>query len=152
MLQTEQRAQKQEILEALREDATLDDAGAEAPVFDDLPAGLHALSEMQQSMWYLESEQPERDVFNLEITLRMHGALDVRALESALHDLLQRHAALRTVIVEHDAAPVQRIASVGETHLEPETVPGGDENALHAMLAAVLEKPFGAMHAPLYRC
>ncbi len=47
--------------------------------------------------------------YNMNLGLRLRGALDVAALEAAFNDLLERHETLRTVIYTEAAEPAQII-------------------------------------------
>src|SRR5690606_11475624 len=109
-LQAELRAYKDDIIGCLR-------ASDAASL---LPEGLHPLSNQQQSMWYLESEQPDLGVFNLFLALDIRGPLDIDALQAALTELFARHEALRASVVEHEGKPVQRIHSAPVITLSPE--------------------------------
>lgn len=51
--------------------------------------------------------------YNYPLVFRVRGALDFDALAGAVGDLVDRHEALRTVFVEHDGVPCQRILPVG---------------------------------------
>ncbi|HEX7029124.1 MAG TPA: amino acid adenylation domain-containing protein [Gammaproteobacteria bacterium] len=141
-LQEELRASKQDILASLAEDA------AAVPA---LPEGLHPLSSMQQSMWYLESEQPELGIFNLFIALDIRGPLDVDALQASLQQLLERHDALRATVAEHEGKPVQRIHPAPELALAAESLAGADDDELHTRLTRETARSFDVMHEPLYR-
>ena len=55
------------------------------------------LSFSQLRLWFLQQWEPEAPTFNAVRALRLHGALDVDALQRALGTLVERHEALRTV-------------------------------------------------------
>lgn len=65
------------------------------------------LSYSQLAMWFQHRMRGPNDVFNLGLTLRFTGPLDVAALIDALNDVVARHEALRTVFVEHEGIPYQ---------------------------------------------
>ena len=54
------------------------------------------LSSLQQSLWTLERLGSVGAAFNMPITLRAGGAVDVEALRCALSELVRRHESLRT--------------------------------------------------------
>jgi amino acid adenylation domain-containing protein len=68
----------------------------------------------QRRMWLVEQINPGTAAYNISNSVRLRGALDVRALERALNDVVARHGALRTTFsaegetllqVEHPHAP-----------------------------------------------
>ncbi|MCY1035330.1 amino acid adenylation domain-containing protein [Corallococcus sp. BB11-1] len=67
------------------------------------------LSFAQQRLWLLARMEPDSSAYNEPGVLRLSGPLDPTALAEALVDLLRRHEVLRTRVVEHDGAPVQRV-------------------------------------------
>ncbi|MBW8809155.1 MAG: amino acid adenylation domain-containing protein, partial [Lysobacter sp.] len=72
------------------------------------------LSYAQRRMWFIQQLERQGGVYNIPLPLRLRGALDVEALRLALRDLLDRHESLRTVFVEHDGEPWQRILAADE--------------------------------------
>ncbi len=67
------------------------------------------LSYSQLAMWFQHRMRGANDVFNLGLTLRFTGPLDVAALTEALNDVVARHEALRTVFLEHEGIPYQSV-------------------------------------------
>ena len=119
-------------------------AGAAAPSTDrpELVArpdrgDLLPLSGAQARLW-LVSREGASAAYNYPLVLRLSGELDTGALGAALDDVVARHEALRTVIVE--PGPRQRIlpdARVPFTVAEPAT-----PDRLAALVTAELERPF----------
>jgi amino acid adenylation domain-containing protein len=73
--------------------------------------GPAALSFAQQRFWFLDQLEPGNAAYNVPLHLRLLGPLDVAALEAALNELLQRHAALRTTFGFVDDELRQIVAS-----------------------------------------
>ncbi|WP_137873845.1 non-ribosomal peptide synthetase [Rhodococcus sp. Q] len=87
--------------------------GASRPdlVAGDRP-GVVPLSFAQQRMWILDRLGAGTDgagAYNVPISWRVQGSIDVVALAEAVRDLMIRHEALRTVFPEVDGAPQQVI-------------------------------------------
>ncbi|WP_373558786.1 condensation domain-containing protein [Streptomyces sp. WZ.A104] len=67
------------------------------------------LSFGQQRLWLLETLGDAGASYHLPVVLRLRGALDREALELALHDVLERHETLRTIVAENPEGPCQKI-------------------------------------------
>ncbi|MFC5184122.1 non-ribosomal peptide synthetase [Actinomadura harenae] len=69
------------------------------------------LSYAQQRMWFLNrlEEAGAGAAYNVPLTMRLSGDLDVAAMEAALGDVADRHESLRTVLPYVDGAPRQEI-------------------------------------------
>jgi amino acid adenylation domain-containing protein len=67
------------------------------------------LSFGQQRLWFMNRWDGPNATYNIPVTLRLRGPLDLAALRLALVDLQDRHESLRTVFPERDGSPEQRI-------------------------------------------
>src|SRR5579864_7603526 len=74
------------------------------------------LSYAQQRLWFLAQMEGVSEVYHMPFGVRLMGKLDRHALGLALDRIVQRHEALRTTFVMADGEPVQRIASVEDSH------------------------------------
>ncbi|WP_344174253.1 amino acid adenylation domain-containing protein, partial [Pilimelia columellifera] len=86
-------------------------APAERP--EQLPASF-----AQHRWWYLDRVDGGNATYNIPAALRLTGDLDQDALRQALGDVLDRHEALRTVLVEHDGTLHQVIRAPEDAHVE----------------------------------
>ena len=68
------------------------------------------LSFAQEGLWFLSQLEPTNPFYNEAVALRLHGSLNVVALEKSLNKIIQRHEALRTNFAMVDGQPVQVIA------------------------------------------
>ncbi len=67
------------------------------------------LSYAQQRLWFLDQLEPASADYNIPVTLRLRGVLDVAALQGALDEVVRRHEVLRTRLVTVDGAALQVI-------------------------------------------
>ncbi|MGU3435771.1 non-ribosomal peptide synthase/polyketide synthase [Actinomycetes bacterium M1A6_2h] len=74
------------------------------------------LSFAQQRMWFAHQLGSESG-YVMPIVLRLEGALDVTALEAALHDVVERHEVLRTIYPAVDGVPRQQILAASQVAL-----------------------------------
>src|SRR5262249_4602207 len=65
------------------------------------------LSVAQERLWFLDQIEPGSAFYNIPGAIRLTGALNVSALESALRELVRRHETLRTTFDIRDGRPIQ---------------------------------------------
>jgi amino acid adenylation domain-containing protein len=113
------------------------------------------LSFAQERLWFLDRLQPESAFYNVPLALRLDGALDARALERALGEVVRRHEALRTVFREVDGGPVQVIAPAAGFALTTEDLSGLEEESREAeaerRATAEAARPFDLVAGPVFR-
>ncbi len=68
------------------------------------------LSFGQEQIWLLNQLEPNNPFYNEQAALRLHGNLNVVALEQSLNKIIARHEALRTNFRTFNEQPVQVIA------------------------------------------
>jgi len=64
----------------------------------------------QQRFWFIDQFGHDREVYDVPYAIRIHGHLNVDALENALRDLAARHEALRTTFADKGGTLMQVIA------------------------------------------
>ncbi|MBB5867084.1 amino acid adenylation domain-containing protein [Allocatelliglobosispora scoriae] len=99
------------------------------------------LSFAQQRLWFLDKMEGPSFTYNAPLALRLRGPLDRGALRAALHDVVGRHEALRTLFVEVDERPMQRILDLDEVDLHF-TVVECDPDALTGLLETAARHRF----------
>ncbi|MEV4021180.1 amino acid adenylation domain-containing protein, partial [Nonomuraea angiospora] len=87
------------------------------------------LSFAQRRLWFLHRLEGRSATYNMPLTLRLSGAVDLEALRAALNDVVARHESLRTVFAEVDGEPRQVVL---REPLVPWQVVDGDMDTVRA--------------------
>jgi amino acid adenylation domain-containing protein len=113
------------------------------------------LSHEQKRLWILNQYEPRNISYNRPASYLLHGALNIKALESAFTAVIARHESLRTTYHLVDGTPMQRIETILECHFGMEYQDlSGDADPIEAArqqcnrLAAA---PFDLSRGPLIR-
>ncbi|MCW5315485.1 amino acid adenylation domain-containing protein [Nostoc sp. KVJ3] len=80
-----------------------------SPIKADRPQNL-PLSFAQERLWLLNQMEPDNPFYNEQTTIKLHGHLNVVALEQSLNKIIDRHEVLRTNFRTINEQPVQVIA------------------------------------------
>jgi len=75
------------------------------------------LSFAQQRLWFLDQFDPDSDLYNIPMAMRLRGPLLLGALSASVDTIVERHEGLRTSFPERAGEPYQLIASAGRNHL-----------------------------------
>ncbi len=105
------------------------------------------LSFAQQRMWFINQLEPEAPTYNIPITVRLTGELDVSSLRSAVRDVVERHEILRTTFPSVDGEPFQQVHAADSSMAEPDWAVVSDEAALVSAAGA----GFDVAAAPPFR-
>jgi amino acid adenylation domain-containing protein/FkbH-like protein len=104
------------------------DAGDITPAIESRgEIGPAPLSSAQRRMWFIDRFEHGSVAYHVSLSLRLHGELDVPALQWALDTIVQRHEVLRSVFVEIDGEPRQQVIAA-----EPFPLAAADLVALNA--------------------
>jgi amino acid adenylation domain-containing protein/non-ribosomal peptide synthase protein (TIGR01720 family) len=104
------------------------------------------LSFAQQRLWFLDQLDPNSPLYNIPGALRLHGSLNVAALERALNEIVRRHEVLRTNFVTVKRDPVQVITPQVDLPLPVidlrDVPPEEEEAALRRLSEEEARRPF----------
>jgi len=112
-------------------------------------ANIFPLSPAQERLWFLDQLVPGSSAFNLNISMRVHGALDVSALKKSFIELARRHEVLRTNLKSDNGRPAQVIPPVPDVRLK--VVQLRDEAEAQRLAALEANQPFDLAQDPLLR-
>jgi amino acid adenylation domain-containing protein/non-ribosomal peptide synthase protein (TIGR01720 family) len=117
--------------------------------------GMLPLSFAQQRLWFLNRLDPESESYNLPVTVRLKGELQVAALERTLSEIVRRHEVLRTRFVIVEGEPRQEILEAAPISLPVTDLSSliGEEREAAVREAATVEirKPFDLSDGPMLR-
>src|ERR1044072_7748920 len=109
----------------------------------------------QQRLWFLHQLTPKSPTYNVPAAMRLKGALDVKALEQSLIEVVRRHEILRTTFVVIDGEPVQLVAPVPTIPLRLEDLCRLPEPEHTSELKRLINEeslqPFNLVRGPLLR-
>ena len=112
------------------------------------------LSFAQQRLWFLDQLEPESVSYNVPLSVRMRGTLQIAVLERALHEIVRRHEILHTTFAVTDGEPVQVI---GPAHFQLEHIDLGllpadmREDTLLQLVEQEAVRPFDLARGPMLR-
>jgi amino acid adenylation domain-containing protein len=114
------------------------------------------LAPAQQQLWLFDQLDPGNPTYNIPAVLRVHGLLNLAALEWSLNAVVQRHASLRTTIAASQAEPVQVVAPFLSLlfpviDLTTLATPQGQEDEAQRQIDAEALLPFDLARGPLIR-
>ncbi|HEX6747845.1 MAG TPA: non-ribosomal peptide synthase/polyketide synthase [Longimicrobium sp.] len=117
--------------------------------------GALPLSFAQERIWFLDRLEPGSATYNIPGAWRLTGALDERALERAVGEIVRRHETLRTTFGEVDDSPVQVVAPFDGFVLPVDDLSGlsaaDREAALRRRAGEEVARPFDLSAGPLFR-
>ncbi|WP_338493620.1 amino acid adenylation domain-containing protein [Pseudomonas trivialis] len=106
------------------------------------------LSFAQERQWFLWQLDPHSAAYHIPGALRLHGQLDLAALQRSFDTLLARHDSLRTQLVEDGEQLWQHVLPEARVEIRQAHV---DESQLMAQVQAQVARPFDLHQAPLLR-
>ncbi|CCD85602.1 putative Non-ribosomal peptide synthase:Amino acid adenylation (Modular protein) [Bradyrhizobium sp. ORS 285] len=110
------------------------------------------LSFAQSRLWFLWRMDPGSSAYNMPVSIRLRGRLDIDALQRALDRLVVRHASLRTVFRQDGGEPEQIVCAPQPVALR-RIIFGGEDREQQAARVRRDEaaQPFDLESGPLLR-
>ncbi len=112
-----------------------------------------SLSFAQERLWFLDQLDPGGFAYNLPLTVRIFGELNILALGQAINEIVRRHEILRTKLLTRLGRPVQVVdpeLRIEIPVVDLSTTP--DPNAeLQRLAVEEAETPFDLASGPLLR-
>ncbi|GCE14614.1 non-ribosomal peptide synthetase [Tengunoibacter tsumagoiensis] len=113
------------------------------------------LNRAQRRLWFLQQVEPENIAYHVPFALRFVGQLDHQALDQSLQEIVRRHEALRTIFLQQDNEPFQRLLPSLVLSLPiddfSQLPPAEREQIVQEALVAEARVPFDLQLGPLIR-
>jgi amino acid adenylation domain-containing protein len=113
------------------------------------------LSLNQEHLWRLDQMMRGTSFFNMPYVWRLSGDLNIKVLEKALREIIQRHEALRTVFANVNGCPVQIVKEGSDLLLPVEDLRSVEPQQVSQKAATLIleerDRPFDLATGPLLR-
>jgi len=109
----------------------------------------YQLSYGQQAFWFIHKLRPDSAAYNIAVSARLRRSLDTSALRRSLAQLVERHAALRTIVIETESGPIQRASRLATVDFREVDAPSGDQHVREQVIEEY-RRPF-VLGQPLFR-
>lgn len=117
--------------------------------------GALPLSFAQERMWFLDQMQPGGSAYNIPAAVRIHGPLNVAALEQAVATLVERHEALRTAFTTVDGNARAVVGEPGPVSIAfndlSHVAESAREEHMQRLATAEAAQPFDLARGPMFR-
>ncbi|MDD4921487.1 MAG: amino acid adenylation domain-containing protein, partial [Bacteroidales bacterium] len=116
-------------------------------------AARYDLSHAQKRLWVLDKIGKSKSTYNIPLAISIYDELDAEAMQSSLDDMLRRHEALRTIFIEINGSPFQKIIEdqpilIQKQDFSREKDP---DAAASEHIVAEAQRPFTLSEYPLIR-
>lgn len=111
----------------------------------------YPLSYGQRALWFLHQLAPESTAYNISRAIRIRGEIDAKRLKSSFQDLVNRHACLRTKILEMNGEPMQQVDRDAGISFEHIAAQHWAFSKLDQALLEQSQKVFDLTRGPLFR-
>ncbi|WP_049719427.1 non-ribosomal peptide synthetase [Streptomyces caatingaensis] len=108
-------------------------------------------SQGQQALWTFHQLHPDSPAYNLSFAARVEGPLDNGALRTALQQIVEHHAGLRTTLIEINGEVSQRISQQGSLEFGASDMTGLTAEEVDAAVTQFCTRPFDLAGGPLLR-
>ncbi|MCH9633284.1 MAG: D-alanine--D-alanyl carrier protein ligase [Chlamydiae bacterium] len=117
---------------------------SKSPPQEDYP-----LSYAQKRLWILHHMQEHPIAYNIYDTFQFSHKIDIRLLQKSLNELTNRHVAFRTIFLEKEGEPFQKLAEFTEINLE--ILPVESLDVAYKSIELLKNHPFNLRKGPLVR-
>ena len=111
------------------------------------------LSHAQRRLWVMDKIEKSKSTYNIPLAVMINDEIDLVALQSSFDDMIQKHESLRTVFIDINGEPFQKIINDNKipiTVKDFSTENNPDESAFTYVVTEA-HKPFILSEYPLVR-
>src|SRR5205823_4426408 len=109
----------------------------------------------QQRLWFIDRLESGSAFYNIPVSVRLRGKLDVVILQKCINEIFQRHEVLRTSFREVDSEPVQVVVSELTVSIRVDDLSHFSaeekETEVQRRTQEDVQRPFTLEHPPLLR-
>jgi fengycin family lipopeptide synthetase D len=69
----------------------------------------YPLSHAQKRLWILSQDKGNASVYNMPVPLLLEGRVNLQCLKQAIHAIVERHEVLRTIFIDVEGTPCQKV-------------------------------------------
>ncbi|NEP09078.1 MAG: amino acid adenylation domain-containing protein [Symploca sp. SIO2C1] len=109
------------------------------------------LSRGQQALWFIYQKDPESIAYNIFITTRLAGELNLEAWRKAWQKLVGRHSILQTTYKTRNGKPFAVVNQDCKVKIEVTDAARWRSDELKAKIMAAVERPFNLETGPIMR-
>ncbi len=109
------------------------------------------LSFAQERLWFLHQLKPDSPMYNIPIVFRLHGSLNMTAIEDALSAVIARHESLRTVFASVEGHVYQEVKAPQPFFLQSIDLQEKSDSEWREWARVEADRPFDLMEGPLMR-
>ncbi|NES64619.1 MAG: amino acid adenylation domain-containing protein [Okeania sp. SIO2D1] len=109
------------------------------------------LSRGQQALWFIYQKDLESVAYNIFITTRLAGELNLETWRKAWQKLVGRHSILRTTYRTQDSKPIAVVSQDCSVKIDVTDASRWESDELRAKIMAAVERPFNLETGPIMR-
>ncbi|NEQ72232.1 MAG: amino acid adenylation domain-containing protein [Okeania sp. SIO2C9] len=109
------------------------------------------LSRGQQALWFIYQKDLESVAYNIFITTRLAGELNLETWRKAWQKLVGRHSILRTTYRTQDGKPIAVVSQDCSVKIDVTDASRWESDELRAKIMAAVERPFNLETGPIMR-
>ena len=101
------------------------------------------LSFAQQRLWFVDKVQGSSREYHIPIVLKVSSPFDIAIAEQAINTIISRHEVLRTLLIEHDGVPLQKVLPMAEVQFSlPKVQLSEHDSDIDLHVAEQINRPF----------